>query len=160
MVAFVDCASGGPPCHGFSLIGQRAIADPRNRLVLDFVRIVAELEARTFVFENVKEPTVDKQPVFRKLSPKPAGCEWLSGGRKNPTAIRRSSSKGPGKEGAGVVAVGPGQESTQPPPPPAWGEGALELLSRVCSGGIRKIAPYGRGGGIRSPIVLSGGPRP
>lgn len=56
----VDCVFGGAPCQGFSMIGKRAIDDPRNQLVKDFVRIVAELEARTFVFENVKGLTVGK----------------------------------------------------------------------------------------------------
>ena len=56
----VDCVFGGAPCQGFSLIGHRVLDDPRNRLVRDFVRIVAELEARTFVFENVKGLTVGK----------------------------------------------------------------------------------------------------
>lgn len=54
----IDCVFGGPPCQGFSLIGHRALEDPRNSLVLEFVRIVAELDARTFVFENVKGLTV------------------------------------------------------------------------------------------------------
>jgi len=56
--AQVDCVFGGPPCQGFSLIGHRALDDPRNRLVLEFVRIVCELDAKTFVFENVKGLTV------------------------------------------------------------------------------------------------------
>lgn len=60
----VDCVFGGPPCQGFSLIGSRILDDPRNRLVLEFVRIVAELDARTFVFENVKGLTLGKQRVF------------------------------------------------------------------------------------------------
>ena len=60
----VDCVFGGAPCQGFSLIGQRILDDPRNSLVLDFVRIVAELEARTFVFENVKGLTVGDQKRF------------------------------------------------------------------------------------------------
>lgn len=60
----IDCVFGGPPCQGFSLIGQRAIEDPRNKLVLEFVRIVAELDARTFVFENVKGLTVGNQKAF------------------------------------------------------------------------------------------------
>ncbi len=42
----VDCVFGGAPCQGFSLIGQRILEDPRNKLVLDFVRIVKELDAR------------------------------------------------------------------------------------------------------------------
>lgn len=60
----VDCVFGGPPCQGFSMIGHRALEDPRNSLVLEFVRIVAELDARTFVFENVKGLTVGKHRSF------------------------------------------------------------------------------------------------
>lgn len=60
----VDCVFGGPPCQGFSLIGHRALEDPRNSLVLEFVRLVAELDARTFVFENVKGLTVGRQRDF------------------------------------------------------------------------------------------------
>lgn len=41
----VDVVFGGAPCQGFSLIGQRALDDPRNSLVKDFVRIVRELDA-------------------------------------------------------------------------------------------------------------------
>lgn len=60
----VDCVFGGAPCQGFSLIGHRILDDPRNRLVREFVRIVAELEARTFVFENVKGLTMGKHRAF------------------------------------------------------------------------------------------------
>src|SRR5438874_1532917 len=60
----VDCVFGGPPCQGFSLIGHRALEDPRNRLVLEFVRIVSELDARTFMFENVKGLTVGHHKAF------------------------------------------------------------------------------------------------
>ncbi len=62
----VDCVFGGAPCQGFSLIGHRVFDDPRNKLVLDFVRIVSELNARTFVFENVKGLTVGKHKTFLK----------------------------------------------------------------------------------------------
>lgn len=60
----IDCVFGGPPCQGFSLIGQRILDDPRNNLVLEFVRLVAELDAKTFVFENVKGLTLGKQRAF------------------------------------------------------------------------------------------------
>jgi DNA (cytosine-5)-methyltransferase 1 len=60
----IDCVFGGPPCQGFSLMGQRALDDPRNSLVMDFVRLVAELGAKTFVFENVKGLTVGKHRAF------------------------------------------------------------------------------------------------
>lgn len=54
----VTVVFGGPPCQGFSLIGQRALDDPRNGLVREFVRVVAELAPRYFLFENVKGLTI------------------------------------------------------------------------------------------------------
>jgi DNA (cytosine-5)-methyltransferase 1 len=64
--AKVTVVFGGAPCQGFSLIGQRAMEDPRNRLVRDFVRLVAELDADYFVFENVKGITVGRHAEFLK----------------------------------------------------------------------------------------------
>ena len=60
----VDCVFGGAPCQGFSLIGHRALDDPRNGLVRDFVRIIEEIEPRAFVFENVKGLTVGRHREF------------------------------------------------------------------------------------------------
>jgi DNA (cytosine-5)-methyltransferase 1 len=44
---------GGPPCQGFSDIGLRSIHDPRNELLCDFFRLVAEMEPAFFLAENV-----------------------------------------------------------------------------------------------------------
>lgn len=60
----VDVVFGGAPCQGFSLIGHRVLDDPRNRLVRDFVRVVTELKASYFVFENVKGLTVGQHRQF------------------------------------------------------------------------------------------------
>lgn len=60
----VDVVFGGAPCQGFSMIGQRVLDDPRNSLVKDFVRIVHELDANFFVFENVKGLTLGKHRKF------------------------------------------------------------------------------------------------
>jgi DNA (cytosine-5)-methyltransferase 1 len=60
----VDVVFGGAPCQGFSLIGHRVFDDPRNRLVKDFVRIVSELNASYFVFENVKGLTIGTHRKF------------------------------------------------------------------------------------------------
>lgn len=49
---------GGAPCQGFSLIGKRALDDPRNALLGEFARIVLELQPRYFVLENVAGLTV------------------------------------------------------------------------------------------------------
>jgi DNA (cytosine-5)-methyltransferase 1 len=51
---------GGAPCQGFSLIGKRALDDPRNALPREFVRLVDELRPRYFVFENVRGLTIGR----------------------------------------------------------------------------------------------------
>lgn len=60
----IDVVIGGAPCQGFSLIGKRALDDPRNQLVHHFVRIVLELQPKYFVFENVKGLTLGKHRRF------------------------------------------------------------------------------------------------
>jgi len=60
----VDVVFGGAPCQGFSLIGHRALDDPRNTLVREFLRVVVELQASYFVFENVKGLTVGQHVRF------------------------------------------------------------------------------------------------
>ena len=60
----VSVVFGGSPCQGFSLIGKRSLDDPRNSLVRHFMRIVCELDADYFVFENVKGLTVGKHRKF------------------------------------------------------------------------------------------------
>lgn len=49
----LDLLIGGPPCQGFSIIGQREIWDPRNSLFREFLRIAKELNPRCIVIENV-----------------------------------------------------------------------------------------------------------
>ena len=60
----IDLVAGGAPCQGFSLIGQRALEDPRNQLVKEYIRIVQELRPTYFLFENVKGLTVGKHKKF------------------------------------------------------------------------------------------------
>jgi DNA (cytosine-5)-methyltransferase 1 len=49
----VDCLAGGPSCQGFSTIGGRNPADPRNELIFEFARLVGEVRPKFFVLENV-----------------------------------------------------------------------------------------------------------
>jgi len=62
--ADIDVVFGGAPCQGFSLIGKRALEDPRNRLVYHFVRVVSELKPKYFIFENVRGLTVGEHKKF------------------------------------------------------------------------------------------------
>lgn len=60
----INVVFGGAPCQGFSLIGKRALDDPRNGLVHHFVRLVLELSPTYFVFENVKGLTIGRHRQF------------------------------------------------------------------------------------------------
>jgi DNA (cytosine-5)-methyltransferase 1 len=60
----IDVVFGGAPCQGFSLIGKRALEDPRNHLVFHYVRLVKELEPKYCVFENVKGLTIGEHAKF------------------------------------------------------------------------------------------------
>ena len=60
----IDVIFGGPPCQGFSMIGKRALDDPRNALMSYFLQLVLELKPKYFVIENVKGLTVGKHKFF------------------------------------------------------------------------------------------------
>lgn len=49
----IDLVVGGPPCQGFSTLGDQNPADPRNGLFWCFVRTVEWLDAPCFLMENV-----------------------------------------------------------------------------------------------------------
>ena len=50
----IDVIVGGPPCQGFSNMGNKNSGDPRNLLFESYVRIVHDLQPKCFLFENVK----------------------------------------------------------------------------------------------------------
>ena len=60
----VDIVFGGAPCQGFSMIGKRALDDPRNQLIKHFLRIVSDIRPKYCVLENVKGLTVGKHAQF------------------------------------------------------------------------------------------------
>ena len=49
----LDVLDGSPPCQGFSMSGKRLLNDPRNRLFMEYVRLLRGLRPRAFVMENV-----------------------------------------------------------------------------------------------------------
>jgi DNA (cytosine-5)-methyltransferase 1 len=49
----VDCVIGSPPCQGFSVMGKGDVSDPRNNLVNVFFQIVAAIQPRVWMMENV-----------------------------------------------------------------------------------------------------------
>ena len=49
----IDGIVGGPPCQAFSNIGKRDPMDPRRTLLTRFFELIAEIEPKFFVMENV-----------------------------------------------------------------------------------------------------------
>jgi DNA (cytosine-5)-methyltransferase 1 len=60
----IDVVFGGAPCQGFSLIGKRALDDPRNQLVFHYLRLVKELNPKYCVLENVRGLTLGQHAQF------------------------------------------------------------------------------------------------
>src|SRR5262245_24914378 len=61
----LDLLAGCPPCQGFSSIRTRnsanAARDPRNDLILEFLRFVEALRPKTVMMENVPGLMKDKR---------------------------------------------------------------------------------------------------
>jgi len=49
----IDVLCGGPPCQGFSTVGNKSKKDKRNSLFWEFLRAVNETTPRAVIFENV-----------------------------------------------------------------------------------------------------------
>ena len=49
----IDVVVGGPPCQGFSVQRRGDDNDPRNNLVLEYIRLIKDINPRFFVMENV-----------------------------------------------------------------------------------------------------------
>lgn len=69
-----DLLAGGPPCQAFSVFGKRlGIGDPRGLLPKQYLRLLADLKPKAFMFENVFGLlTIHGGDTFREL------CEQLS----------------------------------------------------------------------------------
>lgn len=65
----LDLLAGCPPCQGFSVLrtlnGARPIDDPRNDLVVEFLRFVRDLRPRAVLMENV--PALERDTRFKTL---------------------------------------------------------------------------------------------
>lgn len=49
----IDVVIGGPPCQGFSVQRRGDNNDPRNELVLEYVRLLKDIKPKMFIMENV-----------------------------------------------------------------------------------------------------------
>jgi len=60
-----DVVAGGPPCQGFSNLGERVPNDPRNQLWRHYLRCVKQVCPKIFVLENV--PPLLKSAEYQEL---------------------------------------------------------------------------------------------
>jgi len=60
----VDIITGGPPCQGFSRVGNRFKNDSRNKLYKEFLRFVDVLKPGKFIMENVPEIAEIKDQII------------------------------------------------------------------------------------------------
>lgn len=126
----IDVVIGGPPCQGFSLIGRRVLDDPRNSLVMEFVRMVSELSPRLFLFENVKGLTVGKhKQVLRELV---AEFESIGYGVRLPWRVLNAANYGVPQDRERLFILGARGDTEVPDYPSAIfeppGGGTLALL--------------------------------
>lgn len=49
----IDAIFGGPPCQGFSRLGKRDSADPRNMLFHEYLKIIRDIKPKYVIMENV-----------------------------------------------------------------------------------------------------------
>tara|TARA_Y100000310_G_scaffold342696_1_gene446977 strand:+ start:533 stop:1609 length:1077 start_codon:yes stop_codon:yes gene_type:complete len=63
----IDLVIGGPPCQGFSTVGNRKEDDQRNKLFYEFVRFVREIKPKMFVMENVTGILTMKKGEVKKI---------------------------------------------------------------------------------------------
>ncbi len=60
-----DVVAGGPPCQGFSNLGERVPNDPRNQLWRQYFRCVEQVRPKIFVVENV--PPLLKSAEYQEM---------------------------------------------------------------------------------------------
>lgn len=70
--------AGGPPCQGFSLQRRGERNDPRNSLVLEFLRMIEEIRPRFFLMENVGGLlSIHGKYFLRELSVRTARLDYV-----------------------------------------------------------------------------------
>jgi len=62
-----DIIVGGPPCQGFSTLGDKLSSDPRNALFATYAHLVEELQPKFVVIENVKSLVTLYDGKFRDM---------------------------------------------------------------------------------------------
>ncbi|GLC26350.1 DNA cytosine methyltransferase [Roseisolibacter agri] len=118
--------AGGPPCQPFSVIGKRqGLADPRGDLVLEYVRLLRELQPDGFIFENVAHlETVAEGVVLDRIL-----SELTDAGYASRHAVLSAAEFGVPQMRKRLFIVG-ARGKKAPPFPPMPTHGDLALLGQ------------------------------
>lgn len=79
----LDIFDGSPPCQGFSTAaGKRDAGDERNKLFLEYARLLRGLRPRGFIMENVRGMvTGAMRPIFEDVMRTLRGCGYVCAAR-------------------------------------------------------------------------------
>ena len=62
----INMIVGGPPCQGYSMKGKKmGLADPRNFLFKEYLKLVEEIRPEVFLIENVKGLLISSNGYFK-----------------------------------------------------------------------------------------------
>lgn len=142
----LDVLAGGPPCQAFSVMGQRqGRLDPRGQLPHEYVRVLAELAPRAFVFENVFGLlTIEGGAVFEEI------CSLLSSpmeGLSYRLSVFRLNAADFGvpqkRDRVFIIGSREGKELAEIPAVTAYSSEG-EVPPRTVSDGLRGLPPVGQ----------------
>lgn len=73
----LDVLDGSPPCQGFSTAGKRILADPRNQMFREYVRLLRGLRPKVFIMENVSGMVKGKMKlIFAEILAELKACGY------------------------------------------------------------------------------------
>ena len=146
-----DLLAGGPPCQAFSVFGKRqGIEDPRGQLPKQYLRLLADLRPKAFIFENVFGLlTIHGGDTFREL------CKELSNpaeGLSYKLSVQRLNAADFGvpqfRDRVFIVGTRKGKALKDIPPicgdQSTTADGKVLLARRTVRDALNKIPPLGK----------------
>jgi len=107
-----DVVAGGPPCQGFSNLGERVPYDPRRQLWRHFLRAVEDAQPIAFVMENVPPLLKSQEFVEIRSTAEKLGYNVLA-------SVLNSADYGPPQTRKRAIIIGlRGMSPTLPPQTP------------------------------------------
>ena len=127
-----DILIGGPPCQGFSGIGNRNPNDTRSSLVWNYIEILKHVKPKVFLFENVTGLKSSKSPDGSKVVDN-LKTAFRDVGYKIDTYILNAADYGVPQKRIRIFIIGNSMDIQIPPPSHTHSEDGLILKPWVSS---------------------------